>query len=389
MCGFLGAARLAVDALSPGELATLLWSLSRLGHAPDLAFMDAWYRAAAARAAAFGPGELALALHALGALRPGVGVPGSVPGRFVREVLPAARRILGACSGAQLAQTLWGLAELRLWPGQPWLEDWLAAEPVSLGGSALAEQAAAQARGTGAYTRAPAYKRFWRRPHPLEAFVDAALALLAREGRGSLMDCGPGDATLPTRGSSAGRVAIVSNLRNAAGVAPNAVLQVLRAALWLPQGAAFVLVYEDGSTDATRRWLALLQLLLTPVGVPFKFTLDGGLARRPQEPRIAHLARIRNALVDPLFPPPSVERALCSRPRAQGHRQADSSAISASASASASVAAASRGALLATSVPAACFRPDALLFINDVFFCRDDALRLMLHDADLACGFDS
>jgi len=128
MCGFLGATRLALDALSPGELATLLWSLSRLGHAPDLVFMDGWYRAAAARMAAFGAGELSLALHALGALRPGVGVPGAIPGRFVQELLPAARAALVSATGQQLSQMLWGLAELRLWPGQTWLEDWLAGE---------------------------------------------------------------------------------------------------------------------------------------------------------------------------------------------------------------------------------------------------------------------
>jgi hypothetical protein len=128
MCGFLGAARAALDALSAGELATLMWALARLGRAPDLVFADAWYRAAAARMASFGPGEIALSLHALGALRPGVGVPGGVPGRFVQELLPAARRALGAAGGAQLSQMLWGLAELRLWPGRAWVEDWLAGE---------------------------------------------------------------------------------------------------------------------------------------------------------------------------------------------------------------------------------------------------------------------
>lgn len=128
MCGFLGAARLTVDGLRPGELATLLWALARLGHAPDLIFMDCWYRAAASRMRSFGPAELALAVHALGALHPGQGVPGALPGRFVRELLPQSRRLLPSCSGFQLSQVLWGLAELRLWPGQLWLEDWLAGE---------------------------------------------------------------------------------------------------------------------------------------------------------------------------------------------------------------------------------------------------------------------
>ncbi|KAI8471244.1 MAG: cryptococcal mannosyltransferase 1-domain-containing protein [Monoraphidium minutum] len=641
MCAFLAAARGAVDALSPGELATLLWALARLGRPPDAAFADAWYRAAAARAAAFGPGELALALHALGALRPGVGVPGAVPGRFARELLPAARRLLPRCSGVQLAQVVWGLAELRLWPGQAWLDDWLAAmEPqlpgldgpsladaawglarlgadvpgpwlaglvaavdarlegdtarggqdegggaaqpaeavggggsgpgaFGLGGGALAERAAAQARGyvagaaaegdgapppgpgaasagravdarclavliwalarlghrpprgwllafkaasgeqlgapaaqqlarfiAGAllqaqrregggagplaavavggllhgvtpalrnaaraarapappagfvspyfaplapllryledhpdevlvplahrllaapplgvpearaafqlalerltprpadggvtYAPAPAPVRWLRRPAiggapaaaggGLEPFLDGALGLLAAEGGGGPLHCDPPDASLPRDGSAAGRVAVVSNLRGAGGAAANAVLQVLRLALWLPPGDAFVVVYEDGSSDGTRRWLGLMQLLLAPLGVPSAVTLDGGLLRGAGEPRIAHLARLRNALVEPLFPHPAERRAHHCPPPADA------------AGAAAAAARGAAGRQHPAALPAACFDPGSLLFLNDVFFCRDDAARLLLRrDSHLACGYD-
>lgn len=209
----------------------------------------------------------------------------------------------------------------------------------------------------------------WQQPTGMAAFVEAAFSLLAREARGQLISCGA-DKTLPQSGAAAGRVAIVSNLRNAAGMAPNAVLQLVRTVLWLPPGAAFVLVYEDGSGDALRHWLALLQLLLTPIGVPFKFTLDGGLGRQPKEGRIAHLARLRNLLVSPFYPAHSVQQVHCKG----GHRPSQTTGFD---------------PLFATTIDAACFRPEQFVFFNDVFFCRDDVVRLMLHDADLACGYDA
>jgi len=219
------------------------------------------------------------------------------------------------------------------------------------------------------------------------AFVDSVFAHVARAASGYLINC-TDDTTLPLlHGSSAaaaaddpvGRVAVVANLRNAGGIAPNAVLQVLRIVLWLPRGSSFVLMYEDGSSDSTRHWLGVLQLLLAPIGVPFRVTLDGALARRPDEQRIAHLARLRNALVDPFYPATRGNLALagCTRP----HLMSAGSSSSSSSSKAAQLAALS-------SVPPACFRPDQFLFLNDVFFCRDDALRLLLHDADLACGYD-
>ena len=32
--------------------------------------------------------------------------------------------------------------------------------------------------------------------------------------------------------------------------------------------------------------------------------------------------------------------------------------------------------------------PKKILFINDVAFCAKDAVRLLLHKADIACGLD-
>jgi hypothetical protein len=217
------------------------------------------------------------------------------------------------------------------------------------------------------------------RPRALADFLDEALAHLASAAGPALINCS-WDPTLPATGAPAGRAALASNLRNAAGVAPNMVLQLLRLALWLPEGRAFVVIFEDGSADATRHWLGLLQLLLAPLGVPARVTLAGGaLAQRPGEGRIPHLARLRNALVQPFYPPARGARdaARCGARRVSG------------AAGGARGGAARARSPGAAGLPAACFEPEAFLFVNDVFFCAADAARLLLQtDADLACGYD-
>ena len=40
------------------------------------------------------------------------------------------------------------------------------------------------------------------------------------------------------------------------------------------------------------------------------------------------------------------------------------------------------------STPAASWPPERIIFINDVYFCALDPVRLLLHKADMACGMD-
>lgn len=229
----------------------------------------------------------------------------------------------------------------------------------------------------GRYTR-PLPTLLSRSPS-VAAFVDAAFALLAAEGaaNGRLLDC-RGDPSLPAAGgpaaAAAGRVVVAANLRNSEGVAPNAALNILRLALWLPPGGLYVSIYEDGSGDGTRRWLALLQLLLAPAGVPFHIVVDGHLNRLPGEPRITHLARLRNQLVDPFFPAAGTAQAQCARggagPTPAAERAAEAAAAANASGASPAPAGGARWGtfdpLFATSVAAACFGPTQFLFLNDV-----------------------
>lgn len=75
---------------------------------------------------AFTPQALATAIQAVGMLQPGNNVPGGVSGRWLQLVLQKTQEVMGTCSGSELVKMLWGLAEIRVWPGQPWMDVWLA-----------------------------------------------------------------------------------------------------------------------------------------------------------------------------------------------------------------------------------------------------------------------
>ncbi|KAI8473230.1 MAG: cryptococcal mannosyltransferase 1-domain-containing protein [Monoraphidium minutum] len=98
-------------------------------------------------------------------------------------------------------------------------------------------------------------------------------------------------------------------------------------------------------------------MLLLPLGVPQNITLGGALRPPPGGGRVKFLATLRNAALEPFL----------------------SGGAAALAAAGAGGAGAASGGL---------WRPDAVLFANDVFFCAGDALRLLAHGADLACGLD-
>jgi hypothetical protein len=202
----------------------------------------------------------------------------------------------------------------------------------------------------------------------------AGLVLSHIKGDGHVLACRL-DPTLPVAGAAsgtggaagglgvadaavgAGRVLFAANLSNSGALAPNLIAQLLRLALLLPRGRLAVSVFESGSSDLTRQWLSLLRMALVPLGVPHNITLGGALRRTPGGGRIEFMAALRNAALEPF---------LTGSPGGGGPGDGSPGG------------AASSGA----------WRPDTLLFANDVFFCAGDALRLLAHGADLACGLD-
>ncbi|KAF8056110.1 DEGP9 [Scenedesmus sp. PABB004] len=233
----------------------------------------------------------------------------------------------------------------------------------------------------------------------LQAFLAEAVAVLAADG--GVLRCrsdasllaawhGGGGADAPGR-----RVYLLAaNFHNSAGVLPHFTAQALRLALLLPPGHLAVSVYESGSSDTSRLWLTLLHQLLLPLRVRHTITLAGGLSPRSGLQRIALLAALRNAALQPWLgdgadaaappgqqprqplPPPAPARGPWTLPwrrRAAPARAAAGSALLTL----------SGGGGGSSGLP-----PDTLVFANDVLLCVEDVARLALHRADLACGMD-
>lgn len=110
------------------ELVTVIWAMHRLKHVPDMVYMECWYAAAVARMPSFSASNLAVAIHALGVLQPGKDAPGAVSGRFIAVVLPRVQALIAELTGTELGQVLWGLAELKIKPGDEFMNNWMSGE---------------------------------------------------------------------------------------------------------------------------------------------------------------------------------------------------------------------------------------------------------------------
>ncbi|KXZ52448.1 hypothetical protein GPECTOR_9g492 [Gonium pectorale] len=167
-----------------------------------------------------------------------------------------------------------------------------------------------------------------------------------------------------------------ANLHNSRQLLPNLILQLLALLGSLGGGRdaarCFVSIYESGSKDSTPALLSVLRRLLDLLGVPNRIVTGGSISRqqhrqqdaeaqthrkararrRPDgteliggEARIAFLAALRNAALEPLQ---------------QQNRTAGSGR-----------------------------RFRRVVFLNDIYFCSYDVLRLLAYDsADMVCGLD-
>ncbi|KAL6764617.1 cryptococcal mannosyltransferase 1-domain-containing protein [Haematococcus lacustris] len=145
---------------------------------------------------------------------------------------------------------------------------------------------------------------------------------------------------------------------------PNFLVQVLALVTFLPPGKVLVSGYESSSKDSTATWLHLLQAFLDMARIPSLIVTNGALVRGEDEARIPFLARVRNEALLPLRNATVYHTAL------------------------ARVGRVARSAAPDVRSPDFGFPADRIIFINDVFFCWQDVLRLLLHGADLACGLD-
>jgi hypothetical protein len=126
------------------------------------------------------------------------------------------------------------------------------------------------------------------------------------------------------------------------------------------------------------RWLALLRMLLEPIGVPCNITAGGTLTRKNGQERIEFLAAARNALLPPVGPQTSIGAEKAYSAGGGNGSSADNMSYAPHLQASAPQWPPNGGAFIASDV----------LFVNDIYFCAGDALRMLWLDADFVAGFD-
>jgi hypothetical protein len=93
---------------------------------------------------------------------------------------------------------------------------------------------------------------------------------------------------------------LVANLRNSEGLMAHFVQQIVTAAELLP-GNVSLSIYESGSEDNTKAALQQLGEVLTSLGIRSEITTGGSLKRGEGQPRIAFLAELRNAALQPVY----------------------------------------------------------------------------------------
>jgi hypothetical protein len=121
-----------------------------------------------------------------------------------------------------------------------------------------------------------------------------------------------------------------------------------------------------------RVWLTLLHQLLLPLGVPHNITLGGSLSGRQGLQRIQLMAALRNAALQPWLTQQQQQAA-------PGNAGASSTPGPGAVAGAVELSSIGSGGL---------WHPDVIVYVNDVIFCAEDAMRLVLHDAHIACGMD-
>lgn len=166
------------------------------------------------------------------------------------------------------------------------------------------------------------------------------------------------------------RIYIAADLHNAEGVIRHWVLELLFFVKQLPKENVFVSVYDSASTDATPAWIRTLDRVLSYQGIPHRVVTDAAGGRLQGQHRIDFMATIRNKALEPLGVFAGYERNLL---RHDGSGQ-DTFAPPRTR--------------VPTIPPTGGGTFDRVVFLNDVFFCARDIVRLLVHNADVACGMD-
>lgn len=133
------------------------------------------------------------------------------------------------------------------------------------------------------------------------------------------------------------------NMVNAEKIAPIFLSELLLTLIQLKEitlneDSLFVSIFESGSNDKTPEILGKFSLILDNLKINNLIVTNNSYLRKENQRRIDFLSKVRNKAIEPLFTQST--------------------------------------------------KYNYVIFLNDIYYCSEDIFLLLLHDADLACGFD-
>ena len=156
-----------------------------------------------------------------------------------------------------------------------------------------------------------------------------------------------------------GKVMIAAILYNNESLMPHWIAELLNLIATLGRENVYVSIVESGSQDETAIWLMWLQRFLIALDIPHFVVTNG--PGRVDRLRIRHLARLRNLAMAPL------EMGI------NDHDWMEWEFFK---------------RFTVQNVTRTAHDVEKVLWLNDVYWCTDEALRLLAHDVDIACGTD-
>jgi len=196
------------------------------------------------------------------------------------------------------------------------------------------------------------------------------------------------------------RLLLAANLKDSAAVLPHWLLSALGTGARLPRDSFFLSVVESGSEDGgqTRAWLSLLSRLGSLAGIRSWVAADASEKRLRGQDRISYLAALRNEALSPLWSRGPVAAAASAaraelearNGRGKGGTEKESLDLGLDLDLlldlGAERAAAEEDEDSPDSTSSFVFstafsEANRVAFVNDVFFCPDDVVRLLAHTA--------
>jgi hypothetical protein len=183
------------------------------------------------------------------------------------------------------------------------------------------------------------------------------------------------------------KIFIAADLHNNAEVLGHWLAELLKLVTHLKKENVFVSIYDSSSSDTTPTWVMLLRALLRIQDIPHHVVSDPFDGREYGQHRIDFMAYIRNKALEPLPVIESyqenVKYFFDSTTDGQNHSLA-LVGVGPSGGIENTNTSASTGNLAYRGIQIY----DQIVFLNDVFFCMRDVVRLLLHEVDMACGMD-